>query len=733
MRILILTSCTGKKKYKTENRLIRADFEHLGSPAFLLREKQLEHLRSPARDMYAGRQHLLLMKGVDHIRAACSELIVDVKIISAGYGLLDESTSIVPYEMTFNGMKTADFQKWIEFLDLPRKTLSTLLIYDRVIFLLGKEYLRAIQLPDTMPQTAELIFFTGKGASPFIPKGPNIHPLILDNKAAARLRAGGVALKGRVFEILGAETKARGSGFFTDMMADPRGLVEFVENYRAGPDTSPGVSAKPRGRRSRASADMTIEAYDARVIRLPDSWLNKTHRKHMRYFIPEWNDLVNPAYDFLNDAHPPGTGDDYALARYAHQIYQSPPYDGILVSKVIIEAQKSKRTLIEHLGIHRYLRVPRQFPIMGDCGAFGYIAEDVPPYETNEILEYYQSFDFDYGVSIDHLIVNAVIKKDLCYVISPDGQREEVPSETWERMQKNGQGIEVKSPRIQAGLFDDRPRLWKTEAIDESEIRRRYDLTVNNARDFIEGHQKGGYRFIPIGAVQGWTPDSYADAVREYQHMGYTYLALGGLVRTPTAGILEVLEAVHKVLKHGVDLHLFGVARPEALARMHQLGVTSIDSASFLRRAWLGATSNYFTPAEKFAAIRIPQAEKSPKARKIIRDGKATADEIRSLEERCLRLVRGYDQGRVRLEDVLESVLTYDALIDGNRKGHDELIRKTLEAMPWKTCGCEICREAGVEVIIFRGNNRNRRRGFHNTRVFYDQFCRTFEERSDID
>jgi len=25
-----------------------------------------------------------------------------------------------------------------------------------------------------------------------------------------------------------------------------------------------------------------------------------------------------------------------------------------------------------------------------------------------------------------------------------------------------------------------------------------------------------------------------------------------------------------------------------------------------------------------------------------------------------------------------------------------------------------------VEVAIFRGNNRNRRRGFHNTRVFYD-------------
>ena len=43
----------------------------------------------------------------------------------------------------------------------------------------------------------------------------------------------------------------------------------------------------------------------------------------------------------------------------------------------------------------------------------------------------------------------------------------------------------------------------------------------------------------------------------------------------------------------------------------------------------------------------------------------------------------------------------------------------TLKAKPWNDCGCEICEEHGIEVIIFRGNNRNRRRGFHNTYVFY--------------
>ena len=51
-----------------------------------------------------------------------------------------------------------------------------------------------------------------------------------------------------------------------------------------------------------------------------------------------------------------------------------------------------------------------------------------------------------------------------------------------------------------------------------------------------------------------------------------------------------------------------------------------------------------------------------------------------------------------------------------------EAYRETLATEPWKRCECPICEEHGVEVCIFRGNDRNRRRGFHNTDRFYDQF-----------
>ncbi len=50
--------------------------------------------------------------------------------------------------------------------------------------------------------------------------------------------------------------------------------------------------------------------------------------------------------------------------------------------------------------------------------------------------------------------------------------------------------------------------------------------------------------------------------------------------------------------------------------------------------------------------------------------------------------------------------------------------RELLRDCPWRECGCEVCTDLGIDVAIFRGNNRNRRRGFHNTRNFYDRLER---------
>ena len=45
--------------------------------------------------------------------------------------------------------------------------------------------------------------------------------------------------------------------------------------------------------------------------------------------------------------------------------------------------------------------------------------------------------------------------------------------------------------------------------------------------------------------------------------------------------------------------------------------------------------------------------------------------------------------------------------------------RRTLIDRPWRRCTCPICSTIGIDVAIFRGNDRNRRRGFHNMHQFH--------------
>lgn len=142
----------------------------------------------------------------------------------------------------------------------------------------------------------------------------------------------------------------------------------------------------------------------------------------------------------------------------------------------------------------------------------------------------------------------------------------------------------------------------------------------------------------------------------------------------------------------------------------------------FLRRAWLGISHNYFTENGNYSAIRLPQSDKSPRTRKIIKSGKATLEEIQKLEKRSLENLRAYARRELDIDKTLESILKYDALLGENREEYPKYFRKTLEDRPWEKCTCKICKELGVEVVIFRGNNRNRRRGFHNTYVFYKLF-----------
>ncbi len=197
--------------------------------------------------------------------------------------------------------------------------------------------------------------------------------------------------------------------------------------------------------------------------------------------------------------------------------------------------------------------------------------------------------------------------------------------------------------------------------------------------------------------------------------MGYRYIAIGGLVRNQTRDIIKVLSAVQEVLPHGMQVHLFGVSRPELMRDFQHLGVTSFDSASRLRRAWMDGRRNYFLDEEAFTAIRVPEA------RSLVRRRDVDEEEALRLERLALDTLRAYSRGEAHLNETHAAIAAYAMLAGDDMARVRRDYWHTLRERPWQRCQCAVCREVSVEVIIFRGNNRNRRRGFHNTWQLYRQ------------
>jgi hypothetical protein len=200
------------------------------------------------------------------------------------------------------------------------------------------------------------------------------------------------------------------------------------------------------------------------------------------------------------------------------------------------------------------------------------------------------------------------------------------------------------------------------------------------------------------------------------------------MARRVTDTVLTVLTGIEQVieeskLKDKVSLHLLGVGRPEIVEKLMGNGIATFDSGSFYRNAWTREKDNYYTIEHGwYAAIRIPQS-KSQRMLDAAEENGISVKQLRSMEQEALEALRAYDQDKLSLTKTLSKVLSYDLILwrNGVAGKLEAMYKRTLKDKPWKNCCCKICKETGVEVIIFRGGNRNRRRGFHNMKIFYDQ------------
>jgi hypothetical protein len=108
------------------------------------------------------------------------------------------------------------------------------------------------------------------------------------------------------------------------------------------------------------------------------------------------------------------------------------------------------------------------------------------------------------------------------------------------------------------------------------------------------------------------------------------------------------------------------------------------------------------------------------------------------MEQTALKTLRDFDKGMGSLEGAADAVVDYHLyLLQGQGEDAKSVeraltlvrtrIERTLRSQPWKRCECAICKSIGVEVIIFRSSNRNKRRGFHNLGVYHQHLKNTLE------
>lgn len=380
--------------------------------------------------------------------------------------------------------------------------------------------------------------------------------------------------------------------------------------------------------------------------------------KRILFFLPFWWDHVYSDFDPWKD----NWTTDKQHYQFLWELNDNVPFDGVLFSRVKVEDSQTRLREIEKVGgIRNFLRIPKGYPLFGDCGAFGYINEKTPPFDPIETLDFYERMRYDIGCTVDHLIVKAT----------------------------------------------------------ENQKYERWEITLRNAEIMMNKWSSGNYSFELVGVAQGWDPESYKESVKQLLDMNFKYIALGGLVRSTTPEIIRVLEVCYPLWKdREIKVHIFGVARWNLFPFYLKYGVTSFDNA-YHRRAWLSGKKNYELNGEGYTAIRIPLTD--PGGKKRIPE-----------EQNVFNALRAYEEGKAKPEDVIEALKIFEqklvelGLEKENRferlKGLEEDYLRTLRERPWEKCNCVICKKFGIHVCVFRTNERNMRRGFHNLYQFYSRF-----------
>lgn len=172
-RVVVVTSCTSRKRTLRPGEDVAAE------------------------DLYTGEQHRRLMEGVRAARVG--GVTVDLRIVSAGYGLVRSDERLVEYDRSFARMRSAEIDQASEDLAVSRDVTDLLgKPYDLALVLLGSDYLRATRFFEVESLGGATLVLCGHAEAVRLGATPQVHAIVAGKSEARSYSCGLVGLKGEM-------------------------------------------------------------------------------------------------------------------------------------------------------------------------------------------------------------------------------------------------------------------------------------------------------------------------------------------------------------------------------------------------------------------------------------------------------------------------------------------------------------------------------------------------------
>ena len=201
MKALVISSCTKSKLRAPRGQPNCSDLDDPVRRA--QKEQEMHAYKLPAIEMYIGQHHLRVREGLELVWNKLGRESVSLAIVSAGYGILQPDQLVIPYECTFQSMGRRDVIARSRKLGIRQEIEKLVPGFDLIFYLLGKEYLWALEpLPLIVDTGIKQFLLVGKGFSGRIPDELGVFRIPAGSQEAKQHRRSNIEFKGYLFKLL---------------------------------------------------------------------------------------------------------------------------------------------------------------------------------------------------------------------------------------------------------------------------------------------------------------------------------------------------------------------------------------------------------------------------------------------------------------------------------------------------------------------------------------------------